>query len=224
MINLVKFCCLSICLLLSPCVKAESANWNLFSTPDQKAQRLFNASVFAEAAVLFTDPQQQGDAWYRAGEFEKAAAAYGRTATLEGLFNRGNALMLLGDYVNAIETYQQVLNERNNWTPALENLDLAQLRLQRMEAHEEPQGPNKSGTEMEPDEIVFDLARNEGGETEVEELEEIDLGEAALRKMWLRRVETRTADFLKRKFAYQYAKARNEKVNEKANEIASESK
>lgn len=216
MIDLVKLCCLSVCLLLSPCVKAETPNWNLFATADQKAQRLFNASAFAQAAVLFTDPQRQGDAWYRAGEFGKAASAYGRSATVEGLFNRGNSFMLLGHYQNAIEAYQQVLNERDDWTAAQENLNLARLKLQRMESHEPPQGPHQSGTEIQSDEIVFDLARNEGGDVEVEELEEKELDEAALRKMWLRRVETRTADFLKRKFAYQHAKARNEKANEKA--------
>jgi Ca-activated chloride channel family protein len=68
-----------------------------FATRDQQAQRLYDQGAFAEAATLFTSPERQGAAWYRAGDFKQAAAAFGRSGTVAGLFNRGNCLVLLGD-------------------------------------------------------------------------------------------------------------------------------
>ena len=63
------------------------------------------------------------------------------------------------------------------------------------------------GEDDEPDEIVFDdrAKDREDANTETVAGAGEELSDAALRAMWLRRVETSPADFLRRKFAYQYA-------------------
>jgi Ca-activated chloride channel family protein len=54
------------------------------------------------------------------------------------------------------------------------------------------------------DEIVFDKdAKNKGEQTETAGQEA--MSDAAVQAMWLRRVQTRPADFLRAKFAYQQA-------------------
>ena len=61
-----------------------------------------------------------------------------------------------------------------------------------------------TGGQMKPDEIVFDLKAGKSGESS-----EIAGGEALsdqeIQALWLRRVQTRPADFLRAKFAYQEA-------------------
>ena len=52
------------------------------------------------------------------------------------------------------------------------------------------------------DEITFDKSQNAGGQdTETETTR--PLSDAELQALWLRRIQTRPADFLKSKFAYQ---------------------
>jgi Ca-activated chloride channel family protein len=179
-----------------------------FQTQDQKAQRLFQEEKFVQAAALFTTPSGKGAAWYRAGEFEKAAAAFGRTGTPEGMFNRGNALILLGNYEEAIRSYELTLKERPQWTAALENLELAKLRLAKLGPPDDAVSQKGMGKDDEPDEIVFDdRAKNkENANTETVSGTGEEMSDKALRALWLRRVETSPADFLRRKFAYQYHK------------------
>lgn len=182
-----------------------------FQTTNQKAQRLVDDEKYAKAAALFTDPARQGTAWYRAGEFGKAAAAYGRSGTPEGMFNRGNALLLMGEYSEAIQSYQRALNERPQWKEADENLELARARLQKLAPPDDAVSQKGVGKDDEPDEIVFDDRAKGRADANTETIAGAgeEMSDKALRALWLRRVETSPADFLRRKFAYQYAR-RNE--------------
>lgn len=200
-----------LCLWGVTSILTGGADWELFSTQEQKAQRLYDQGLFEESAALFTDPSHQGDAWWRVGDFEKAAAAYGRSGTPEGLFNRGNALVLLGQYTEAIELYDRVLRERVDWQPALENRRVAQLRMERLQASGDHDQPQQADATFEPDDVVFDANAQNSGESEPVEVDLAQLSDAALRKMWLRQVETRVSDFLQRKFAYQHARAREQR-------------
>ena len=59
------------------------------------------------------------------------------------------------------------------------------------------------------DEIVFDKDKNSGGQdTETEKAQ--PLSDAAMQALWLRRVQTKPADFLKAKFAYQLSAGEQE--------------
>ena len=57
------------------------------------------------------------------------------------------------------------------------------------------------------DEIVFEPGASDdpGGESEVSEEEGAPLSDDQLQALWLRRVQTKPADFLRAKFAYQLA-------------------
>jgi len=53
---------------------------DLWSTPDQRGQRLMEAGHYAEAATQFADPMRRGVAQFRAGDFKAAAETFGATA------------------------------------------------------------------------------------------------------------------------------------------------
>jgi Ca-activated chloride channel family protein len=172
----------------------------LWFTPDQQGQRQFQRGEFAGAAKAFRDPLWQGTAWYRAGEFDKAAQAFARRSSAEAHYNQGNAWLMRGKYDVAITCYDRALEKRSGWKEAIENRALAAARLKMIEAPGGDMGDQKLGA----DGIVFDKkAKNEGQDTEVAGGKA--LSDQEMQALWLRRVQTRPADFLKAKFAYQQA-------------------
>lgn len=56
------------------------------------------------------------------------------------------------------------------------------------------------------DEVVFDKDKKPGGQ-ETEVAADQAVSDSAIQAMWLRRVQTQPADFLRAKFAYQQANA-----------------
>ncbi len=172
----------------------------LWLTPDQQGQREFRRGEYAQAAQTFQSPQWRGTSWYRAGEFEKAAQEFARSSTPEAQFNEGNAWLMLGKYDQAIISYNLALKQRPDWQEALENRDLAVARNKQRQQ----QGGDLGNQEEGADEIVFDPHKPPGGQDTVIAGDQAT-SDAAVQAMWLRRVQTKPADFLKSKFAYQQA-------------------
>ena len=182
-----------------------SVNWsvkNLFLTPDQQGRLLLARGDFAAAAEQFQDPMQQGTAFYRNSDFKAAAAAFGRGDSVEAVYNRATALLMSGLYDAAIAGYEHALSLRPGWREAEENLALARARKERMAAPDDDAGG--TGGKLGADEIIFDkrVARVADDEQETVQSDE-QMSDTAMQAMWLRRVQTRPADFLRVKFSYQ---------------------
>ena len=172
----------------------------LWFTPDQQGRRHFERGEFLAAAETFQDPLWQGAAFYRAGEFEKAARAFARRDTAEAHYNQGNAWLMNGKYEDAIARYDRALTRRPGWQEAADNRELAAARLKMTTVTGGDMGDQKIGA----DKIVFDKnAKSEGQDTEVAGGKA--LSDQEMQSLWLRRVQTRPADFLKAKFEYQQA-------------------
>lgn len=167
-------------------------------TVDQQADRLLQRGDAAGAAELYRDPLRAGVAWYRAGEFDAAAQVWRGSSRPASQFNLGNALVLQGKYDDAIEAYDRALAERPDWPEAEANRELARLRAERLEL----EGGESTGGMLGADEISFDATRSEGQPAETTAGEE-PLTDAALQQLWLQRIQTRPAEFLRSKFAYQ---------------------
>lgn len=176
-------------------------DWShLWFSPNQLGQRRFHQGKYIEAGETFEDSQWRGVAWYRAGEFQKAAQYFSLRDTAEAYYNAGNAWLMLGKYEEAKRCYDRALAQRPDWREAIENRDLALARAKLVAQTGGDLGDQKIGA----DEIVFDKdAKNKGEETEVAGQE--PMSDEAVQAMWLRRVQTRPADFLRAKFAYQQA-------------------
>ena len=187
-------------------LSAMAFDWaDLWLTPDQQGQRLMDQGKFQQAAGKFTTPLSIGAALFLAGDFASAAAVFGRSTRAEANYNRGNAHIMLGDYDAAIKAYQSALSKRPGWIDAEQNLEIAILRKQTLAPPEDDYGG--TGGMLEADEIVFDQAGSANKSSGEQLLDAADqpLGEEAMRAMWLRKVETRPADFLAARFNYQLA-------------------
>lgn len=174
----------------------------LLLTPDQQGRFLFQKTSYAEAAETFSDPLWQATAWYRAGEFKKAAGIYTGFDTDESTFNHGNSLAMQGKYEEAIPRYERTLTLKPEWEDARVNLKIARQKAEKLKR----EGDEGTGGMLEADEIQFSKgkpANPSSGEETVEDV--VKLSDAEIRAMWLRRVQTRPADFLRTKFAYQHA-------------------
>jgi len=196
---------LAVAVLMALRPSTAHAGWfkDLWLTPDQQAQRMLNGGEFKEAANHFTDPMHRGVALFRAGEFKAAGAEFGRVDTPDGAFNRGNALVMQGKYEDAIAAYDIALAGNPEMKAAEENRAIAEIRAKNMER---PEGDQGGPTEVGADEIVFDESgkSSEGDEYQVES--EQALSQEEIQEMWLRRVQTKPADFLRSKFSYQFAR------------------
>ena len=181
----------------------------LWFTTDQQAQRLFNQGEFESAAKLFRDPMRQGAAWFRNGDFQQAEQAFARVATAEAEFNRGNCLIMQGKYDAAVERFDRALSLRPDWDDAEVNRSVAAARAKQTEKTGGDMGDQKIGA----DEVVFDKSKKSGGQdTDVEG--EKELNAQQMQELWLRKVQTKPADFLRSKFAYQLAEQEAGKASE----------
>ena len=185
-----------------PAVAFGSGWSDWWLTADQRGGRLFAQERYLEAAEVFESPQRRGVAFFRGGDFERAAAVFGRLRSAQAAYNRGNSLVMLGRYEEAIQSYEDALKARPGWTQAEENLVVAVARKERLAPPESDEGG--TGGQLEADEIVFDDSGrvNKSG-TEVETTGGDALAEDEMRAVWLRRVQNDPAEFLRARFAYQ---------------------
>lgn len=108
-----------LCLGIGISIPAPASPWQ---TGDQEGAQWF-AQDPAKAATLFDDPQWQGSAHYRNGNYEAAAQAFAQDDTPAAHYNRGNALAMQGELEQAIAAYEAALSQQPNFPEAQENLD-----------------------------------------------------------------------------------------------------
>ena len=184
------------------CLAVLGKPTDLWLTQDQQADQQLSREEYIDAAQLYADPLRQGVAYFRGGDFGSAAAAFARLDEPESAFNRGNALVMLGKYDDAIKSYDRALQFEPEWDKARENRAVAVARRDRMRPPEDDAGG--TGGKLEADEIVFDDRAKSSSQTqEVEVGAGEQLSDDELRELWLHRVQTKPGDFLRAKFSYQ---------------------
>lgn len=170
----------------------------LWASPDQRGRWLFERQRYDEAASAFRDPLWRGVALMRAGDFKQAAEVLGGMDTALAAYDQGNALVMLGQYEQAVARYDRALELRPGWADASTNRALAQARAERLKAPGADAGDQEEGA----DQVVYDKdKKNQGGQDTGTTGDA--MSDAAVRALWLKRVQTRPADFLRARFAYQ---------------------
>lgn len=91
---------------------------------ERQARQAYRQGHYQAAARGFQDPVWQGNAWYRAGDYARAAAAYAEADDATAHYNRGNALVRLGDLKGAEQAYLAALKRDPRHEDALHNLAL----------------------------------------------------------------------------------------------------
>lgn len=204
---------LFLVLLLTGTTSVMAFDWtDVWLTPDQQGQRLMNQQKYQQAAAKFSQPMNIGTALFLAGEYQQAATVFGRSSTAEAHYNRGNAQVLLGNYDTAITAYQSALKQRPGWIEAEENLQIASLRKQAVATPDDDYGGTDG--ELAANEYVFDLdvVKNKSSGEQIIDAADKQLSEAAMRAMWLRKVETGPAEFLAARFNYQLVVQQSEEA------------
>ena len=169
---------------------------DLWSTPDQRGQRLMEAGRYAEAATQFADPMRRGVAQFRAGDFKAAAETFGGIDSADAAYDQGTALIMLGQYDEAVKRFDRALELRPGWADAQANRALAVARGARVKNSGGDPGDPREGA----DQIVYDKDKKSGGQdTRTEEV----MSDASVRAMWLKRIEPRPAEFLRSRFLFQ---------------------
>ena len=170
-------------------------------TPDQQGYRYYEGGEYEQAATHFADPMWRGVALFQSGEFEKSASVFSGYDAAESAFNQGNAVLMQGKYDEAAERYERALELRPAWEDATINRQIALARAEMLRQ----KGGEGTGGMLEADEIVFTKGKSPPSAGE----EQTDGGQRAsdeeMRAVWLRQVQTKPADFLAAKFAYQQA-------------------
>ena len=148
-----------ILLLLMPLLvpvpqPVHALDWaSLWSRPDQQGLRALERGQAADAAQYFEDPQWKAAAQYRAGHYEQAATSLAPIKTPDGYYNRGNALARLGQYPQAVLSYQQALELDPDHQDARHNLELLQQleQQQRDQQQQEQQQQAQQDTSSSTD-------------------------------------------------------------------------
>jgi Ca-activated chloride channel homolog len=177
------------------------SGWSqLWATPDQRGAWYLAWGNNKAAADSFLAPVWRGIALMRSGQFTQAADSFAQSDTAQAHYNRGNALIMLGQYEDAIVQYDQALSLRPGWTDAEANRHLAQLRDAKANAKGESED-----TMLAPADEAYNPNRNRDSEPPPDGEVESSTGmsDEAARALWLRRVQTTPGDFLRARFAYQ---------------------
>lgn len=170
---------------------------NLWLTPNQQGRYYFDRGDYLKAAERFEDPLWKGTAYYAAEKFDQAIIQFERLSTAQGFYNLGNAYAHKEDYPAALIAYEKALSLKKDYPEARFNLEYIQLLIPKPE--EQKEGPPGDPT-FDPDEIKFDEKGKKGKKGEIEQTQ---LTDEQVAELWMRRIQTSPAQFLKLKFSYQ---------------------
>lgn len=133
--------------MMLPSQQAQALEWkDLWKTKDQQAAEAYANEEHSTAALLFEATDWAGAANYKAANYEAAIASFSAVNTVDGHYNRGNALALSGNYAEAIAAYDMALSLELGHADALQNKAIVEKLL---EAEEAENGENEEGEDQE---------------------------------------------------------------------------
>ena len=146
---------LTLTLLLSLwSTDSKAMNWqDLWQRPDQQAAAALAQNNPQKAAKLFQNPQWQGAARYRAGDYKGAVQSFKDTKTATGQYNLGNALAKSGSLEEALAAYEQALKRDPAMADAKTNQQLVKkiLAQQQQQKQDRKQQQGKNGKPKQGD-------------------------------------------------------------------------
>lgn len=178
---------------------------SLWIKPDREAAALLKAGKVEAALKRYENPLNIGAVYYKRGAFKKALSVYETLGSKEAFYNRGNTLVMLGKYKEAIKAYTLALEADPDYKEARENMRIAKQRQALLDRQKGKGDEKGTGGQLKADKIVFDNKNSKGAS--IEKKSKSSEANAA----WLDRLETSPAKFLVAKFAYQLQMKKSEK-------------
>ncbi len=137
--------------LFGACLSAATAralalDWlNVWSTPDQRAQRLLDSGHALEAARLFSDSRRRAYAELQARHYGDAARDLEPFHDVGSEYNRGNALAREGDLRSALASYDAALAQAPDARDVRHNRDLVARALEQRSSQQSGSGTPQQG-------------------------------------------------------------------------------
>ena len=103
---------------------------SLWLRDDQIAIKALTRGEPEKAASLFKDKQWESVAHYRSGEYQTSLNGFTKNQGPDGYYNKGNAFARLGQYEQAISSYDQALSVRPGDEDTIFNKALVQRLLE----------------------------------------------------------------------------------------------
>jgi Ca-activated chloride channel family protein len=114
---------------------------NLWKTPDQQAQKIYQKKDYAKAAEKFENPDWKASAQYQTGDFDNAAKHFEHT---KNFYNLGNALAKKGELQQALNAYEQAIKENPYNNDAKANKEIIEKALEKQKQENKQQDSQKS--------------------------------------------------------------------------------
>lgn len=139
----------------------QSAQASPWLTADQQGAQLFEQNPQA-AAQQFSTEAWRGSAYYRAGDYENAAAAFSHAPeSAENLYNLGNALAQNGQYKEAITAYEQALEKQADFPAASKNKSIVEEALKQQQQNSDGDGDSDEQADSNDQQSADDNNQNE---------------------------------------------------------------
>ena len=145
----ILFSLLFILLLPQP-KTANAYEWDaLWKNENQRGQIALNNNQADKALKLFKRPDWKAAAAYRNKEYKKAAQLYSQLNTADAFYNQGNAFARLGQYDKAIAAYNKALSKNKNLQDAIDNKALVeQLKKQQQKKNKKNNQKNNQNKDQ----------------------------------------------------------------------------
>jgi len=122
---------------------------NLWKTPDQQAQQLYDKKQFSQAAEKFKNFDWKAAAQYQAGDFENAAKQFEQN---HNFYNLGNALVKKGQLSEALAAYEKAIAENPYDSDAKANKELVEQALKKQEQQKQDSSQNQQPSQPQENE------------------------------------------------------------------------
>ncbi len=121
-----------VCLFVLPGMQpAEAFEWrSLWQNADQLGLHHYQQQNYSQALKWFADPNWQASANYQARDFKGALKGYTQDRGVSGHYNRGNSLVQLGRYKDALTEYEAALAKNPQHLHARANQELLKKFLE----------------------------------------------------------------------------------------------
>jgi Ca-activated chloride channel family protein len=172
----------------------------LWLSPDQQGRYYYEKGDYRAAAKAFENPLWKGIACYKANDFNAAVSQFARVDTPEGYFNLGDAYAYLGKLDQAAKSFSEALRQRPGFIVAKENLALVQSLIQKQKDQKKKRPPEEQELTFDPDQVKFDEKGKKGKKGRIDQ---VNLTTEQIQQLWMKRLQTTPADFLRMKFAAQ---------------------